>query len=346
MKKIIALFVAFLFASTNSCLAFSELYYVKNTTENASKQIVEEAYSNYNYNVQKTNPYYGTSLKNNENYAVVILQQSGNNMFYYYQSNDTNKINKRILKNFKNNGFVYEQSYNTNIISVYDNLAQKAVSNQTQSNYVFSDNTQNTYTNSTSNNYNYNNSQSANMLKGYVAQVDKGTKIQAYLQGAINTSSAAIGDQVVAVLTQDLSYNGNVIAPQGSLVYGTLSYARHATYGSRNGRVIINFNQLVTPDSKTYNISTEEVDFTVSNDGKVKSVASNAVVGAVVGGLAGLLIGAMTGNVGASAAIGAGVGAGGALIGGAAERGVDAEIPSFTELEITITKPFSVTISY
>ena len=344
MRKFLALIITLLFVSTNSCFAFSELYYVKNTTENASKSIVDESYSYYNYDVKKYNPYYGISRRNNEDYAVVILQQSGDNMFYYYQSNGSNKINKRILKNIRNNGLIYEQSYNTNIISVYDNLAQRTISNQPQNNYVFSDNSQNAGAKVSSATV-YNN-QSTNTLKGYVAQVDKGTKLQVYLQTSVNTSTAAVGDQVIAVLTEDLAYNGAVIAPQGSMVYGTLSNARHATYGSRNGRVIINFNQLVTPDNKTYNISTEEVDFTVSNDGKVKTAAKNAVVGAVVGGLAGLLIGAMTGNVGASAAIGAGVGAGGALIGDVAERGVDAEIPSFTELEITLTKPFSVTVSY
>lgn len=346
MKKFLAFIFTVLFLSINPCSAVTELYYVKNTTESASKPLVEEAFENYNYVVKKNNPYYAISRRDNEDYAVVILQQSGNNMFYYYQANDTNKINKRILKKFRNEGLIYEQSYNTNIIGVYDDLARKTMSNQPQNNYVFSDNNMNSYSNSASSTAVHNNAQSSNMLKGYVAQVDKGTKIQAYLQNSINTSSASVGDQVIAVLTADLAYNGTVIAPQGSLVYGTLSYARHATYGSRNGRVIINFNQLVTPDSKTYNISTEEVDFTVSNDGKFKSVASGAVVGAVVGGLAGLLIGAITGNVGPSAAIGAGVGAGGALIGGAAERGVDAEIPSFTELEITLTKPFSVTVSY
>ena len=34
------------------------------------------------------------------------------------------------------------------------------------------------------------------------------------------------------------------------------------------------------------------------------------------------------------------------MLGNAAERGVDAEIPSFTEIEITLTRPFSVTVSF
>ena len=138
------------------------------------------------------------------------------------------------------------------------------------------------------------------------------------------------------------------VAPQGSLVYGTLTKARPATYGSRNGRVIINFNQLVTPDNKTYNISTEEIDFTVSNEGKVGNSLKSAAGAAVAGALVGLLVGALTGgeHIGRNVAIGAGVGAGSSVIYTTAERGVDAEIPSFTELDITLTQPLSVTVGF
>ena len=330
--------------ATNACYAFSELYYVRNATESDIKPIIEESLSNYNYNISKYNPYYATSY-NGSDYVVAIVQQSGNNVFYYYQSGDNTKINKRILKNFRRNDYPYEESQNASVLSVYDDLARRTMSNSgpVNNSYVFSDPYSFEPQEQTTGVYDqrYDNT----TLQGRVAQVDRGTKLQAYLQNALNTSTANVGDQVIAVLTTDLTYNGRVVAPQGSMVYGTISYARHATYASRNGRIVINFNQLVTPDNKTYNISTEEVDFSVTNDGKLKSVASDAAVGAVVGGLAGLLIGAITGNIGASAAIGAGVGAGGALIGNAAERGVDAEIPSFTEIEITLTKSFSVTVT-
>ena len=250
MKKIFALIITLFFLATNSCYALSELYYLRNTSESQMQPIVEESFANYNYRISKYNPYYGVSYNGND-YAVVILQQSGSNVFYYYQSSGSNKINKRILKNAKRSGYTYEESQNASILSVYEDLAKKTMSNYgtTYNNYVFSEpvyaqNTQTSYTPDPS----------STSLQGYVAQVDKGTKLQAYLQNAVNTSSANVGDQVIAVLTTDLAYNGTVVAPQGSMVYGTLTYARHATYGSRNGKVVINFNQLVTPENKTYNI--------------------------------------------------------------------------------------------
>ena len=211
--------------------------------------------------------------------------------------------------------------------------------------YTFED-PQPVYTNQ----YDYNVQQletNQNSLKGSVAQIASGTTLNVYLQTAINTSTANKGDQIIAVLMKDLTYNGNVVFPQGSLIYGTLTKAVHASYGSRNGKVTINFNQIVTPENKTYNISTEKIDFNVSNDGKVTSVVSNAAVGALVGALGGLVYAALSGgDLGTAAAIGAGVGAGGALVGSTVEKGVDAEIPSFTEMDITLTRPINVTISY
>lgn len=350
MKKFIALFLALLLTTLNGAFAFSEVYYLKNATPSAIQPSVLNAFYSQDFKVvDNKNPYYAISTKNPQDYAVVILQQSGNNSFYYYQSNNNKKINKYIIRAVKRAGIDYEQSYNVNIIGTFDDIAKRIVStagSQTQNTYVFNDNEpaySSSYTSATTQTAK---KQNSNTYKGYVANVESGTKINVYLQSAINTSSAVEGDRIIAVLTEDLTYNGYVIAPQGSLVYGILTKARHATYGSRNGKVIIDFNQLVTPEGKTFNIETEKIDFTVTNEGKVARVASNVAVGAVVGVLTGLLVGAISGHVGPAAAIGAGVGAGSALIGGTVEKGVDAEIPSFTEMEITLTKPFSVTVGY
>lgn len=344
MKKIFALFITFIFLTTNSSLAFSELYYLKSTTDTNLQNIVKSELSGQNFRIIKENPYYAISNKNSSDYAVIIVQQSGKNVFYYYQSNDNKKINNNILKTVKSYGIPYEQSYNTNIINIYDNIAQQTMSTNTANRYVFDEQEpQITYLAPGTTIK----SQQATVLKGSVVSIETGTKIKTYLQNPINTSSANKGDRIIAVLTDDLRYNGVTVAPQGSLVYGELSKARHATYGSRNGRVIIEFNQLVTPDNKTYEIETEKVDFTVTNDGKVARTVGNAVAGAAVGALAGLLFAAIgNGNIGTAAAIGAGVGAGTSLIGSGVERGVDAEIPSFTELELTLTKPFRVSVSY
>ena len=85
----------------------------------------------------------------------------------------------------------------------------------------------------------------------------------------------------------------------------------------------------------------------VSNEGKVTESVKSAATSAVVGALVGLLFGMMSDNshAGRSAAIGAGVGAGSALVYSAAEKGVDAEIPSYTELELKLTSPLTVNVT-
>ena len=342
MKRFIAFLITLLYTSTNSVFAFSELYYLKNIKTEDIRPIVADKYLDYNFNLIKQNPYYGVTQEGDD-YAVIILQQSGENMFYYYQSENNTKLNRAILKEIKKQDVICEQSFNNNIISIYDNLAQDVITTTgAVKKYTFEDTTS-AFTPPTTQSQ----QQSQGSLRGYVAQIATGTKIPVYLQNAINTSTASKGDKVVAVLTGNLTYNGAVIAPQGSLMVGSLSKARNATYGSRNGRVVINFNQIITPDNKTYDISTEEIDFTVTNEGKIGESAKNAVVSAAVGALTGMLFAALCDrNVGRGALVGAGVGAGSSVIYSTAERGVDAEIPSFTELEVTLSRPFSVSVSY
>ena len=340
MKKIIALIVT-MFYSCSWAMAVSELYYFKNIKVNSLNSTIKNAYSSNNYTLQKENPYYGLSDRDSSDYAVVILQQIGDNLFYYYKSNDNKKINKNILKAVKSSGITYEQSFNSNLLDIFDNLANQVINPSTATKYTFEEPVQQTV------NQPVQTKKDNSTLSGYVAQIQKGTKFDVYLQNPINTATASVGDKIVAVLTNNWTYNGYTIAPQGSLVYGELITARHAQYGSRNGRVVINFNQIVTPTGKTIKIGTEKIDFTVDNDGKVATSVKNVAVGAIVGALGGLLIGALSGgdNLGRNVAIGAGIGAGGAAIGAVAERGIDAEIPSFTELELVLSESLRITLT-
>ena len=336
MKKIIASFICTLYIlSSQVCFAASNLYFLKNTNKNIVSTLVESAFANNkNYTLNKKNPYLAVSTKNNNDYALVILQTSSNNLFYYFQSNGNEKIDKAIKKLLKKQNIEFEQSQNTMYLATFEKQAQKVLTNTTTS-YSFDEPKQQTTVQNVTQN------QDNNVLKGYVGQVAKGSTF-------INTATANIGDNIIAVLTENWIYNGHVIAPQGSVVSGVLTKARHATYGSRNGRVVINFTQVTTPENKIYEISTEKIDFTVTNDGKFQSVITNVAKGALIGVIGGLIVGALSrdANIGVSTAIGAGVGAGTSLAGSAAEKGVDAEIPTYTELELTLTKPLNVVVSF
>ena len=353
MKKLLALIFTMIFVSFNACYAFSEMYYLPNTNVNSVKSIVTSGFSSYDFNIRKSDPYYAVSQYDSSDYAIVILQQNGADGIYYYQANNNKKINKAILKKIKRQGITYEEYQNSNVEAVYNRLADELRTGRADTNrYTFEEPVVSQAGGIIINGQNPNKTQvtstvQENTLRGGVAKIATGTKMNVYLQTPINTSSASKGDQIIAVLMQDLTYNNAVVFPQGSLIYGTLTKAVHASYGSRNGKVKIQFNQIVTPENKSYSISTEDIDFAVSNDGKVKSVVSNAAVGAIVGAVGGLLYAVLSGgDIGTAAAIGAGAGAGVGLAGAAVEKGVDAEIPSFTEMELVLTKPVSVTINY
>ena len=372
MKKILSVILSILFICPQALA--SNMYLLKNTNASVVAPYIEDGISKKNYYIDNTNPYHAYNITNHKEQVTIILQPAGNDLYYFYKStNDKNDVDKAIQKNFRRADIVYEQANNTSYIQTFENQAaqvkpsstgifhkqQKPAETtvsygtaytqtqaqpqktQSQTVYTFDDETYNKQVQQTPVTYN------SNILKGYVGEVATGTTFGVYLQTPINTATAQQGDQITAVLTEDWVYKNNVIAPQGSIVSGYLSKARAAAYGSRNGRVVIDFNQITTPEGKTYNISAEAIDFTVTNDGKWSKVAGNVVGMTIAGALVGLLFAAIGGNnIGAGAAIGAGSGAAMGAIATGAERGVDAEIPIYTELEITLNKPLNVVLNY
>lgn len=344
MKRFLALFISVFYymSSTMAFGACSNLYFVKNADKNYVKSLVEPQIDTSKYYIQRKDPYYAYTKTKEPDFVVVIIQQTGSNLFYYFKSSSNNALDKVILKALKNGGLTYEKSLNEKYISLYETQAQKVLMGSI--NYDFSEPKQNTpQYNSTSAN-----KVSNNTLKGYVGKIDKGTSFKTYLQTPINTATANVGDAVTAILSEDWVFNGNVVAPQGSVVSGSLKTARHAKIGSINGRVVINFNKLTTPEGKVYNISTEAVDFTVTNEGKLGRAAKTVASGALIGLAGGLLIALLSSdhNYGSAMAIGAASGAVGGAIKEGVEAGVDAEIPVYTELDLTLTKPLSVTFQY
>lgn len=342
MKKFLALlFAVVYFMSANACFAVSHLYFVRNVSKDTVKPLVEKSFASKKYLLNKTDPYFGITT-NNKNSAVVVLQASGANMFYYFDG-DSNALNSAILKEFKNLNLSYDESFNATYLSTFATKAQNVRANKS-SKYTFEEVSRD----SQEIQQRSGRVVSQDVLRGYVGQVAKGTTFNTYLQTPVNTANANVGDNVVAILSEDWVYNNCVIAPQGSMVTGKLTKARHATYGSMNGRVVIEFNQIKTPDGKVYDVSTEKIDFVVSNDGKVNSVVSKVATQAIVGAVLGLVVGLLADDtsVGKSVAIGAAGGAATGMLSSGAEKGVDAEIPIYTELELALTKPLSVVLSY
>lgn len=342
IKKMLALFITFAYLSvTELVYAYSELYYLYNVNPTTAASQIESALSSKKYSLQKKNPFYAISTNNPERYVVVVIQPTGQDLFYYIEANKKGtSVNKAILKKFDDMGVTYQPYYSDMYMSYFAQLAENAKTGAVKT-YTFETPQQPAYETRLKEHV------SDDALQGYVASIGAGTKLDVYLQNAINTATANVGDNVVAVLKSNWTVQNKVIAPQGSIVYGNLTKAEHARYGSRNGGVVIDFNKLVTPEGKSYNLVTQPVDFDVTNEGKLKSAAGKVATAAAVGALTGLLW-ALLGdhNYGKSAAIGAGVAGGISTISNVAEKGVDAEIPSYTELEIQVEQNINVIVNY
>ena len=344
MKKFLALLISLVYIfSANAAFALNELYYLTNVSGETLSPQVEALLQDKNYTIKKKNPFWAVSNKNPENYMVVIFEPTGKNLFYYVEANKKGKsFNKAFLKLLEEQNIPYQEYYGDMYMNHFAQMAQKAMTGE-QKTYSFETQPEYQKAHVTKTN------SPDNALKGFVASVGKGSVLDVYLQNAINTATANVGDNVVAVLKSDWIIDGlHIIAPQGSVIYGNLTEAHSARYGSRNGGVVIDFNKIVTPDGKSYDLVTQPIDFDVTNDGKLKSTASKVAVAGAVGALAGLAFALLGGgdNYGSGAAIGAGVASGIALVSSVAEKGVDAEIPSYTELEIVVEQDINVIFNY
>ena len=192
-----------------------------------------------------------------------------------------------------------------------------------------------------------------NTLKGRVVTVPSGQSLPGYVSTPISSAYTTVGQTVQISLGSDFCYNGNMIAPAGSTVYGTVIESSKAKRGSINGKLCIRFNQIITPYGLQIPISA--VIKTSDNSGVLvggtkvdvaKDYAKDTVGGAAVGALSGLVFGALAGgNVGRGAALGTAVGAGGGLVKSGFDKGNDVEIPAGASLELVLTQPVTVTPS-
>ncbi len=348
MKKIFANILAILyimFFFTASGMA-SELYYIQNANKQSVLNTVQNTFKSNGYTIKNNDPVYGTKGAFE---ATAVLQESQSDLYYYYSSTNDNSLNKSILSSIKNMGLKYKKTKNDTMSSSFAqtvNQVKKASSGTSAQTKVYNfDDSPVIYSNSGTNN---NNNTSVDSLKGYVGQIPVGSTFTVYLQSTLNTASASNGDEVVAVLTKNWEYNGQLVAGQGSTLKGVVTKAKHAGMGYRNGYVKINFRNLQTVEGKNYNLATEDIEFKVDSDGKVADAATRVVAGAAIGAIAGLLIGAMSkdASYGKSTAISAGAGAIIGLGTAAMEEGSDAEIPTFTEMSIKLTAPLNVVLSY
>ena len=187
-------------------------------------------------------------------------------------------------------------------------------------------------------------------LKGSVVTVPAGQKIPAVVTTPLNSANLTLGQNVTLALGSDFYYNGNLIAPAGSSITGSVLEVSKAKHGSMNGKLLVRFTQIVTPYGIQIPISA--VIKTNDNTGVLiggtkmdvaKDYGKDLAVGAGAGALAGVIISPLAGgDIGKGTALATAVGAGGGLVKSIWDKGNDVEIPANSAIELVLTQPITV----
>ncbi len=187
-------------------------------------------------------------------------------------------------------------------------------------------------------------------LKGRVVTVPAGQSFQAVVTTPLNSANLTTGQSVSIALGSDFYYNGNLIAPAGSAVTGTVLEVSKAKHGSMNGKLMLRFTQIVTPYGIQIPISA--VIKTNDNTGVLvggtkmdvaKDYGKDLAVGAGAGALAGVIISPLAGgDIGKGTALATAVGAGGGLVKSIWDKGNDVEIPANSAIQLVLTQPITV----
>lgn len=187
-------------------------------------------------------------------------------------------------------------------------------------------------------------------LKGSVVMVPAGTTLRTILTSPISSEYTITGQTISTALCEDFYYNGQLVAPAGSVVYGSVIESSKAKRGSINGKLCIRFNNIVTPYGTQIPISgvikTDDMSGVLVGGTKLdvtRDYAKDMAIGSASGALSGLVFGALAGgDIGRGAALGTAVGAGGGLVKSVMDKGNDVEIPSNAVIDLILTQPATV----
>lgn len=306
--------------------------------------------------------YYFTQNTNNENLLLIKEIQKGHFKIKTVEDPDMSYI-------FKNKAFSlkedYEKKLNKSANYSFDEDAQEEFDKQhnipnlpskTQGEFVLGQYAQKPQKLTISTNHytpihNKNDNQlrsieeknvnSTKLLKGSIVTIASGSIINASLQSAISSASMSVSDRITAVLNNDFSYNGYVIFPKETILYGTALNAKASSYGYGNGSLDLTFNQALLPNGKKISLSIDKISYEKKSERAV-NVTRDVAVGTGVGVLSGLVSAALTGNVSQALIVGASLGAAGGGLHAISKKGEEIEIHEGTILNLKLNQPINI----
>jgi hypothetical protein len=161
--------------------------------------------------------------------------------------------------------------------------------------------------------------------------VPVGQELDVRLQSSLSSETSTVEQRFEATTVVDLTQNGRVLVPAGSIVRGVVSGVERPGRVERAGRLTLSFDQLVVRGRE---IPMRAQATQVFQSGGIREEVGTIGAGAGVGGIVGGILGGVQGAV-----LGAVIGAGGAVI---ATEGKDVHLPAGSIIRIRFDTPFKV----
>jgi hypothetical protein len=162
-----------------------------------------------------------------------------------------------------------------------------------------------------------------------------GTPIKVITSSEISTKTARTGDAFTALLNEDITDGGRVIAKRGDTVKGLISDSDPGGRVKGVAAMTLTLSSLTLANGSEVAIKTG--DFNVDANSSIGKDATKTGIGAGIGAAIGAIAGGGTG-----AAVGAGVGGAAGAITALVTRGDPAVVPSETPITFNLTSPLTI----
>jgi hypothetical protein len=164
-----------------------------------------------------------------------------------------------------------------------------------------------------------------------LGQLPAGQEFDVRLQSSLSSETAMPEQRFEATTAVDITQDGTVLVPAGSVVRGVVTDVKRPGRIDRVGSLTLSFDQIMVR-GRAYPIRAMATQ--VFESGGIRQEAGTAGVGAGAGAILGGLLGGVKGAV-----LGAVIGAGGAI---AATEGKDINLPAGTIVRLRMDSPVTI----
>ena len=164
-----------------------------------------------------------------------------------------------------------------------------------------------------------------------LGQLPAGQEFDVRLQSPLSSETAMPEQRFEATTAVDITQDGTVLVPAGSVVRGVVTDVKRPGRIDRVGSLTLSFDQIMVR-GRAYPIRAMATQ--VFESGGIRQEAGTAGVGAGAGAILGGLLGGVKGAV-----LGAVIGAGGAI---AATEGKDINLPAGTIVRLRMDSPVTI----